>query len=58
MDNKKMSPELVQAIETMNNIEKCFISEWHRGNKITEDQLQRLQNARDKVKELQQEQNK
>jgi exonuclease VII small subunit len=59
MDNKKMSQELIQAIESMNNVEKDFLDQWHRGNKISEDLLQRLENRREKVKELlQQEQNK
>lgn len=54
-----MSQELIQAIESMNNVEKDFLDQWHRGNKISEDLLQRLENRREKVKELlQQEQNK
>jgi exonuclease VII small subunit len=48
-----MSEELIAAIERMNNIERDFLNKWHRGNEIPEDLLERLKQAREKVKQLQ-----
>lgn len=54
--SNQLSSELVQAIERMNNIEKDYYDNWHRGNVISEELLERLKVARETVKKLTNEQ--
>ena len=50
-----MKKELTHAIEVVNRLEKEMQIKWGRGDYISKEFTIQLQNARDKVKELQQE---
>lgn len=54
--SKQMTSELVQAIERMNNIEKDYYNKWHRGDTISEELLERLNQARAQIRQLTKEQ--
>jgi hypothetical protein len=49
-----MSEELMHAIKVMDRLEKEMQMKWGRGDYISKEMILHLQNARQKVKELQQ----